>query len=488
MSLSTALNNALSGLNVSTREAELVATNIANAQTPGYTTRTAELSAVIVGDTGAGVRVTGVTLVENAAAIAERRRADAALALGSTEAGGLAMITDLMGLPGSGTALADRAAAFETALMAAANDPASDHRLAEAVADGAHYAEAIAALSTETQSARLAADTEIAGQVALVNQNLQSIEMLNREIQMRSFAGGDASALVDARKALIDEVSAILPIRSATRPHGAVALFTENGATLIDGQAATLGFSPTATITQDMTLASGALSGLTLDGRPFGIGASDRSGAGDGGSLGALFVLRDTTMPAIADQLDRLAEDLVQRFQAAGLDPSRAPGDPGLFTDGGAFYDPANRSGLAGRIELNAAVVPSAGGMPSRLRDGLGATGPGEIGDARLLSELYSAARAPRLADPALGISGSRGLSEMAAGLTSLMSSRQQRAEQAMGHAAALHSTLRDAELSVSGVNTDTQMQKLLLVEQSYAANAFVLSTIDDMIRRLMEI
>jgi flagellar hook-associated protein 1 FlgK len=38
------------------------------------------------------------------------------------------------------------------------------------------------------------------------------------------------------------------------------------------------------------------------------------------------------------------------------------------------------------------------------------------------------------------------------------------------------------------GVDTDAEMQTLLLIEQSYAANAKVVETVDFLIRTLMEI
>ena len=45
MTITAALSNALTGLNASAREAELISDNVANAMTPGYSRRTLELSA-----------------------------------------------------------------------------------------------------------------------------------------------------------------------------------------------------------------------------------------------------------------------------------------------------------------------------------------------------------------------------------------------------------------------------------------------------------
>jgi len=42
--------------------------------------------------------------------------------------------------------------------------------------------------------------------------------------------------------------------------------------------------------------------------------------------------------------------------------------------------------------------------------------------------------------------------------------------------------------LSFGGVDTDAEMQSLLLIEQSYAANARVIQTVSDMLDILMQI
>ena len=62
-------------------------------------------------------------------------------------------------------------------------------------------------------------------------------------------------------------------------------------------------------------------------------------------------------MPEFDGEIDRYANDLIERFRdlmpAAALDAS----GEGLFVDGG----PGGLTGLAGRIEINAAVDPNAG-------------------------------------------------------------------------------------------------------------------------------
>lgn len=488
MSLSSALSNAVGGLGASAKRADLISNNIANAQTPGYTRRAAELGAAVLSGQGDGVRVLGVTLVQDTAAIANRRLSDASLGAETAASGPLSTLSNAMGVPGSATALAELAADLEIALTAAANEPNSDPRLSSAVTSADRLVDKISGLASETQDLRAQADGDIARLVNTLNENLASIEEINGQIVSLTVSGADTTGLMDLRKSLIDEISGIVPIREVTRNTGEVALFTANGGTLLDGRAAEVGFTATPLITQDMTLASTALSGLTLGGLDASVGSTDGSGVMDGGSLGALFITRDQTLPTFADQLDLLAEDLVERFQDPAIDATRAAGDAGLFTDDGAAYDPLNLAGLAGRLGLNAAVDPDAGGAVWRLRDGLGAAAPGLTGDGALLASLSTAATTPRAPSLALGFTGAGGIAAWAAGLTGTVATQAETAEANVTYAATLNQSFRDSEVATSGVDTDRELQELLQVEQAYAANALVLSTVDQMINRLLEI
>ena len=73
MSISSALNNAASGLAASSRLADTIANNVANAMTVGYARRTTELSSLTARRLRLGVKVTGTYRAENAFLTAERR-------------------------------------------------------------------------------------------------------------------------------------------------------------------------------------------------------------------------------------------------------------------------------------------------------------------------------------------------------------------------------------------------------------------------------
>lgn len=488
MSISSALNNALTGLNAASRSAELISNNVANALTPGYARRSIELSAANVGGRGAGVAVSGIRLEQDLVAISSRRLTDADIGAAVVRSSTLAQLTAALGTPDQPGALATRAVEFESALIAASNDPASNAALSNLANTALQYGNSISQLSTETRRIRMDADAQITQQVGEVNSSLKSIELLNREIKMRSTVGGDIAALENERQQLIDRVSNILPIRTASRPGNEVALFTTNGAILVDGPASELGFTQTGLFTQDMTLASGALSGLTLNGSDITVGDGSGSGLLDGGSLSALFEVRDVTAPAFNDQLDALAADLVERFQNPAVDPTLLPGDAGLFTDGGNAYSSVDQFGLASRLELNAAVDPANGGEVWRLRDGINAATQGNVGSPTILTNLLDAAQTARAPVAGLGIVESLGLSGFASEFTTQLSTRQYQADSRSAFLNTLGTSLREAEAATSGVDTDSELQKLILVEQAYAANARVMSVVDSLMHRLLEI
>jgi flagellar hook-associated protein 1 FlgK len=485
MSITTSLSNALTGLTAASRAAEVVSNNVSNAMTEGYGRREIVLGARTLGGLSSGVRVEGVLRDVDAAVIRDRRLADAALGGRSLTSAFLDRLGSLVGTPEDAASVSGRMAAFEAELTNATSRPDSEVRLRNVLDSATALARTVKGVSDGIQAERAAADADIARQVDTLNRGLQEVRELNAQILRLGSASRDASALADQRQRAIDEIAAIVPLREFQRDNGTVALYTTTGAALLDGRTATIGFTRTPTITSDMTLASGALYGLTIDGKPVRTDGAFAPFAG--GSLAAAFTVRDDLAVTAQTRVDGLAREIVTRFQDPAVDPSLAAGAAGLFTDGTGAFDPANEGGLAARIGVNALADPARGGELWRLRTGLGAASPGPVGDARLLASLAaatSAVRAPATASlPATGTS----LAGLAAELQSLTSRDGLTAETELGFATARQETLAALEKR-GGVDTDQEMQKLLLIEQIYAANARVITTIDSLINRLLEI
>ncbi len=485
MSISGSLANAFSGLTAASRGAEVVSQNLANVLTEGYGRRELLLSSRQLGGAGSGVRVEGVGRVINQAVLSDRRLSDATQARDQNIAQFHTAIETAVGAPGEPGSLSSRLADFESALLAAASRPDTGPRL-DAVLDAANrLSGAFNAISQSIQDERMAADSAIASEVSRLNSTLARIVDLNRNIRVELASGRDASSYMDERQKAIDTVAAIVPVREVARDGGQVALFTTGGAILLDGLAGEVGFSATATITPDMTLASGALSGLTF--RDLPASASARSGFLGGGSLGALMTIRDDLAPAAQVRLDAVARDLIERFEGAAADPTLTPGDPGLFTDGGAAFVALDEVGLAGRLSINALVDPAQGGGVWRLRDGLGAAAAGPVGQAAGLNALITALSAARVPTSGGFVGGARSAQGLASEFLSGIGTARQTAEADLSYAVIRRDTLMTAE-KANGVDSDQEMQRLLLIEQAYAANARVISAAEAMLDQLLNI
>ncbi|MCA8889320.1 MAG: flagellar hook-associated protein FlgK [Parvularculaceae bacterium] len=489
MTISQAFSNATSGLGAASRQASVTSNNIANALTPGYHRRDVTLAERVLGSEGAGVMVAGIDRAQNAALTAQRRDADAGAAYSSITADAAMTISRLVGGPEDANALFGKFAAFDSDLRQLANAPADPAAQASAVSSGLQLTSAFNTLARDLQTMRADADTEIAHRVASLNEALRDVEALNESIRRATAAGQDASALLDERQTAIDKINQSIPVRELRRDDGAVDLMTHEGVFLLAGTAKTISFTPSPVIAAADQYAggAGALSGLLVEGVDITPGGASNQ-AVRAGAVAGLFAVRDDYAPRAANELDALAADVISRFETAGVDPTIAPGAAALFTDAGSALAPPVAAGLAGRIELNAAVDPAQGGDPSRLRDGLYAAAPGPAGSDLLLRRMVDVWDAPQTVNASFAAGRALSALEGASELSSSVHAQNARLGAVSQSADVLATTLQEAELSRTGVDTDREMQNLLLIEQAYAANARVIEVASQMIQRLLEL
>jgi len=478
MSLSSALNNAATGLTASSRLAQVTSNNVSNALTDGYARRDLTLNASALG----GVRIGDIARQVDLRIIADRRLADSAVAQQQAQTQTLQRLEQSFGALGAEDGIAGRLAAFEQSLVTAGSDPSSSVRLNTVVSRLGELTAAVRSDAQALKEEREAADAAIAKDVQMLNETLAQVEALNTDIARMRNSGQDPSALMDARRLAIDEVAQIVPVRVIDRADDQVALYSKSGIGLVDGSAATFAFSATPTIVPAMSFANGALSGVTLNGQP--LSTSNGFGGLKGGSLEAQFTLRDQTLPQLQNQLDAFAVDFVARFEDPATDPSLIPGSAGLLTDDGGPLDLADTTGLSARLAINAVVDPVQGGDTTALRDGMNAATPAAVGDGGQIDRFLQGLRTETTL-----LTGGVPRSAMghAGDFVATVGQARLSAEERLSFASTRHEALLTAELA-TGVDTDREMQTLLKIEQIYAANARVLQTVDRMMQRLLEI
>ncbi len=483
MSLTRAITNAQTGLQVNALRADLVASNISNATTPGYVRRSVLLGESILAGRGAGVNARGIVRSEDLRLLAEQRDLGASLARSTVLTNAYQSLSAQLGTADTGFGLFQAFAGFETSLQNFSQAPESSANQFSVLDNGREIIDTLGKLYEAARDLRAQSDQAINDGVQVVNQALQDLQSLNRQITALNGSSSDASALLDERNRVVDVIAEYMPVVTVPRDSGAIDLMTPEGVFLYAGQPRTLSFTPGNDFDGSASLTGGQLSGLFVDGQEITPGIQSYA-ALRSGSFAGLFEVRDTEMPNFMTQLDIIAVDLVERFSDDSIDPTKTPGAQGLFTVSGPLTDP----GIASRLYLNAAIDPDAGGAVWRLRDGIGATTPGPAGQSAIANNLLNAFTSARNTNLGGGLAGLFSATELVAGFSSQVGQARIRFESIQSSNTAQYTLASDLVLTRTGVDTDKEMQDLLLIEQAYAANARVIQVANDMMQILLEL
>lgn len=480
MSLSTALNSAASGLQLSSRGAQVVADNIANANTDGFGVRSLTQASRVTGSAGSGVVMTGITRDSDPALLAEIRGASAAQ---SHAANLLDFWTSLeagIGLPGEPGALGTHITTLEEALKQASIQPESQASLQKVALAAQGLVSKLNTIDTSLQTSRDTADASISQDVNRLNSIFEQIDKLNSDIARQKLSGGFPHALEDARQNLIDQASSIIPLKEVARPDGRVMVLGADGTVFVDRNVTRLEFQRTPSPTAAESVATGDLGRLVINGRD----VSATSPLLQSGSIASAFQIRDVLAPQMQQQLDEFSADIVARFSDPGLDPSIPAGGFGLFAVSAATTLPADVTGISGRISLNAAISPQDSDTLWRVRDGLYAPAMGAVSENAVIARMSDALLA--FTPAASGSGPNAQVHGHAAALLSQTATQRLNAESGTAYTSSRTAALQEL-FGARGVDTDAELQKLLVLEKAYAANARVMVAADSMLRTLLE-
>lgn len=474
MAFSHALSNALSGMTAASTAIQVRAGNIANATTPGYARRDVAL------DTGpfGGVRVTSIVRSEDSILLGNRLSADARNQSLQEQARAAASINTAFGEPGDVDGLFATLSRFYSSLEDLANAPDSGAYQQSAIDGAKDLTRTFNRLGQAATDLRTNADRDIAATVADVNAAIKALSDLNK-----SASGGTGQALsglAEQRQTYIDTVGNALNIKVSYGRGGSVHIRTAEGVVLLDENPREISFAASGVVAPGTRLSAAQLSGLSVD----GIDVTPDSGPQSikGGRLRGLFSVRDEIGVSFEERLDTLAEDFVTRFSDSTVDPTLAVGDEGVFVSGGSG------AGVASRIAVNSALDPESGGAIWRIRDGINAATPGPSAGVGVTAGLLDALDTQRPLGSVTGSPANLSAVDAIAAFSSVIGTEKVQAGTRAAASAATAQSLKDEELSAHGVNTDQELQSLLLIEQSYAANARVVQVVDNMLARLMEI
>lgn len=314
MSLSGALANASASLTTAQYQVALGTTNVANASTAGYTSKTYAATAqttTLALTTGELSRITDTylqkSLITSSAAAGYAETIDSYMARYDTLLGDTSSAGDISSLT----------SALATELTSLASGT-GDTDAAAVVAAAAELADGLRSLSAGIQDLRADADTAIGTTVDQINALLVEINSLNDQI----VAGqGDATTLADARDTALQTLSGLIGVSSYTDSSGRLNIYA-GGQMLVGATVSTLSFTASGDVSSDSVYPT-SLSGVSINGR-------DVTSSLTGGELGALIALRDVALPAEQAGLDALASILISAVNTAASTGAASP--PGSLT------------------------------------------------------------------------------------------------------------------------------------------------------------
>jgi flagellar hook-associated protein 1 FlgK len=279
----------------------VVANNVANANTPGYTVEVPDwkqnqpinVDGIQVGD---GVTETGSTSQRDRVL---EERLDQQQQLASASSSRLTALNSIQALftPDSGSAsstagdIGSDITSFFDSFSSLESNP-TDNALREQVLSSASTLAgdfSSAANSLNVQSASL--DQDASGVVSQVNSLTSAIAQLNTQIQSTS-PDADAGTLEDQRQQDLSQLSQLIGINQVTTENNGLSITTTSGQLLVSEG-------------QNFQLTTGTVNGAT----DFFLGGADITSelATGGGQLGGYLTARDVDIPSALSALDQLA-------------------------------------------------------------------------------------------------------------------------------------------------------------------------------------
>ena len=340
MSLTQALSTALSGLQVNQASISIVAANVANADTPGYTRKVVNQVA-IGGSASIGVRVSDIQREIDLYIQRQLRVENAGASYADTRANMYSQLQDIYGQPGADTSLEAVYNSFTSALQVLSTSP-DDPGARTAVVNSAQLlTQQLNQLSGNIQSLRANAELGIADAVNKANEAMTQIASLNGQIAAGTPGDAATEALQDQRDSYIDQLSQLMDINVIPGDRGQVSIFTSSGTQLVGAQAAQLSFDAVGTITPNSKWnANPSLRGVgTITLIPPAGAPVDliQNHAIRSGTIAAYLQMRDQDLVQAQNQFDALAAGMAQALSdktTAGA-PVSSPPQNGFSVDVG---------------------------------------------------------------------------------------------------------------------------------------------------------
>ena len=299
--ISAAFSLISQGLDADQSALNIVANNVANANTPGYTEETPtwkENQPTVVDGVsyGAGVSETGATSVRDRVL---GERLDQQQQLASASGSRLTALNSVQALftPDSGSStstagdIGSDLTGFFSSFSSLEADPTNNADRQDVLSTASTLAGDVSNAAASLNAQQSALDQEATGVVSQVNALTGAIAQLNQQIQSAS-PNSDAGTLEDQRQQDLSQLSQLVGINQVTTENNGLSITTTSGQLLVSEGSS-------------FQVTSGSVGGVAH----FFVGKTDVTSQLEtgGGQLGGLLTARDQDIPTVLNSLDTLA-------------------------------------------------------------------------------------------------------------------------------------------------------------------------------------
>lgn len=318
MTLTLALNAAVSGLNISQKALAVISNNIANANTDGYTRQQLDISADYLNGQIAGVTAEDITRKVDKYLQVSVRNQSSIVGRTSVLSEYYQRMQTLMGNPSDANSLDEYTSEFFTALQSLSETPDRTSFREQVIGSANVLARELSSLADGLQALRKQADEDISNSVDEVNRLISTLNATNIAINRANALGNPTAGLYDKRDETLNALSEFLDISTYTQETGEVFIYTAKGITLLDKNLYQLSYHEAGSQDvlndgQDLNALEVVLyeNGLVVSHEPQelltrGTGDAVTTDLKQGKILG-LHELRDEIIPDILAQLDEYA-------------------------------------------------------------------------------------------------------------------------------------------------------------------------------------
>lgn len=486
-----ALGTALSGLRVAQKGLDVVASNVSNANTEGYTKKILSQETIVSDGVGVGVRYNEITRYVDQAVQRDYRAQMSISGYSTARESYLSRVVALHGATDNESNTGAYLSRLQNAFVELSASPDARASQQNVVNQAQNFAASLNSLSNNLLSIRNDTQKALATETDNLNATLKQIADLNRAIAPLKAVGKSTAALEDQRDVLVKKVAEMIDISTFTDGDGVLVLQTKQGQVLADTDARPLVFK-----NESVTSASvypDNLGGLLL----MGVGGEsvDLAQKNPGGKLGALLELRDKDLPAYSAQLDALAYTVAVRFNDQGVR---------LFTDNLGTIpanNPAIYNGFAANIKVNDYVVSNPGLLQTGTSGGSVNAGDNSVimkvvnytfgrfkdavGTLNVPFTLQSAGAGRNLNIAIVGDEYAS-LTDFASGMIDAQAGDYNIAKTAKTTEEQYTKEIETRLLDASAVDTDSEMARMIELQKNYAASAKMIGALDQLFQELL--